>query len=83
MAKRKKIKVQERKLGRELAYGLAWKDKKLIEIDSRLKGRQKFSVTLHESLHVAFPEKSERQVLKATKLIMDVLWGQNYRKVDN
>ena len=41
---RKSIKVRERKLGREHAYGLAWKEERLAEIDPRLSERDRLSL---------------------------------------
>jgi len=76
----KTSKVKERKLGRESAFGQAH-DNGLIEIDPRLNPKTYFSTLIHEALHVALPNLSEHQVKKSEKIILDILWSQNYRKV--
>ena len=82
---KKVIVIQERKLGREGAHGQAVNfdtDNPLIEIDPKLVGRDRLTITVHEAMHVAFPTMSERQVIRAGKLISAVLWAENYRRVD-
>jgi len=82
---KKVIVVQERKLGRERAHGQAVDfdtDNPLIEIDPKLKGKDRLTITIHEATHVAFPTMGERQVIRAGKLIAAVLWAENYRRVD-
>jgi hypothetical protein len=86
MSKPKKvIVIQERKLGRENAHGQAVDfdtDNPLIEISPNLKGRDRLTILIHEAMHVSFPTMSERQVIRAGKLIAAVLWADNYRRVD-
>jgi hypothetical protein len=38
MPKKEPIKVVHRKLGKHKAIGLAWKEERIIELDTRLKG---------------------------------------------
>ncbi len=80
--KNRKIKVVYRKLGREHVHGLYWADG-LIEIDKRLKGKRRMKICIHECLHAAFLDVPEYKILKAESLIGNVLWQENYRKVDN
>lgn len=81
MAKTKKIlPVKERKLGREYAFGQVHENG-LIEIDPRQSPKSYLDTLVHEALHIACPELSERQVLKRAKIIRDILWDNNYRKV--
>lgn len=86
MPKPKKVIVlQERKLGREQAHGMVWnpdKDNPLIELDPKLRGLERLTILIHEATHVAFPTMSERQVIRAGKLIAAVLWAENYRRVE-
>ena len=86
MPKQKKVIVlQERKLGRENAHGQAIDfdtDNPLIEIDPKLKGRDRLTILCHEVVHVCFPSMPERQVIRAGKLISAVLWADNYRRAD-
>lgn len=77
-----RLKVQERKLGRENALGLAWKGSGLIELDPRLKGRQRLEVLVHESLHHLFIDASEETVDATGRKIAALLWAQGYRRVD-
>lgn len=81
---RKMPKVTLRKLGRHKALGMAHipMDRRLsshIEIDSRLKGREKFETFLHEALHLALPHLSEDEVLKAARFQALVTWSEGYR----
>ena len=78
-----KIKIKYRFLGREKSYGLSHNHKNLIEIDKRLKGKFRFYVIIHELLHQIFKEKTESQILRAEKILVNNLWEQGYRFVDN
>lgn len=75
-------KVIQRKLGRSKALGLADVDKKVIEIDPRQRPKQYLDTLIHEALHIAFPDLSETQVKKKTKIIRDVIWNHQYRWVE-
>ena len=79
MSKRKKIKVIERKLGRERAWGLSYKGDNLIEIDSRLKGKKKLLIIVHELLHQALmDENNEKEIHRVAIIISNGLLAQNY-----
>jgi hypothetical protein len=77
-----KIKVIHRKLGQERAWGLAHNSFNLIELDVKLKGRRHLLYLIHEALHIIHPEWSETKVVKVSRLMCNLLWEQNYRKVD-
>jgi len=91
--KSKSVKVVYRLLGREVAWGQAWTDKNLIEIDPRLGAKRALETLCHECCHLALPEltahpakspayrKGEAKVDRMGKLISKVLWSQNYRRV--
>lgn len=81
--RRPKVKVIWRPLGKERAWGQAYKDtaRPVIEIDPRLSARRELEVLCHESIHVAFPDMPEKDVDRAGKVISDVLWQENYRRV--
>lgn len=81
MSKRRKFKVIERRLGKEKAWGQCTPAEGLIEVDPRLSAKRHCEVLLHETLHLCFPELGEKQVDRAGKLIRDVMWSQNYRRV--
>jgi predicted SprT family Zn-dependent metalloprotease len=91
--KSKPVKVVHRRLGREVAWGQAWTDKNLIEIDPRLGAKRALETLAHEICHLALPEltdhpvksaayrKGEAKVDRMGKMISKVLWAQNYRRV--
>jgi hypothetical protein len=81
MAKRSKVKVVWRKLGRERAWGQATIGDDLIEIDPRLGAKRQLEVLCHEQIHLTFPMLSEAQVDRAGKDLAAVLWAQSYRRV--
>jgi len=75
----KKLKIIERKLGREkldgdTVIGLSYDDEKLIEIEPRLSKKLKFKVLLHELIHQYQPELSETKVLYLERKIGNPLW---------
>lgn len=77
------IKVKVRKLGKEKAYGIAYTDDNLIEIDPRHKTAiSLFDTEIHEFLHIRFPEWSETKVKKETRALKKFLWKLRYRKVN-
>lgn len=75
-------KVVHRKLGREKAWGLAYKHSRVIHIDSRLKGKKYLTICLHELLHIYFPELSETKVDETSKGISEDLWKLKFRRTD-
>ena len=82
MAKRrKKVKVVEKLLGRERAWGTSTAGDEIIEIDPRLKPKRYFQVLLHEGLHLAYHDLPEREVERGSKVLIDILWDQKYRKI--
>ena len=83
--KRKRVQVRERKLGRYNALGMAWDwddDNPLIEVDSRLRGKDRLTIVTHEALHIGMPGMSEKQVIRLAKVVASVLWADNYRRAD-
>lgn len=75
------IKVIYKKLGRQQAYGITWKDGR-VYIDSRLKKKDQLETLVHEILHCVFPEYEEEEIDKRAKIISDTLWNEGFRKVD-
>jgi hypothetical protein len=83
--KRKKVKVIDKKLGREKLHGQVWgymDDNPLIEIDPRLKSKERLIILVHEAMHVSFPNMAEKRVIRAGKLIGSILWTDGYRRID-
>lgn len=75
----KKLRVIERKLGKHKAVGLAWTDN-VIEIDPRQSPKDYLDTLIHEKLHILFPDKSERWIIKHARALSQFLWDNNYRK---
>ncbi len=78
----KVTKVVHRKLGREKADGLAYKEEKEIHLDERLKKREYLETTIHELLHIYFPLLAERKVNAIAKKMSKDLWKLKFRRVD-
>lgn len=83
MSTTKEIKVQEKKLGRQNAWGQAWHEIQKIELDPRLVGKAHLDTIIHEIMHLQNPEWSETMVIKKSRQMTNVLWKLWYRKVDN
>ena len=82
---RKKVKIRERKLGRHNAHGIVHEfdsDNPLIELDTKLKGKDRLIILTHELLHCAFPSLPEKRVIAYAKLIGGAIWAENYRRID-
>lgn len=76
-------KVVIRKLGKEKAYGQAFTEKNLIEIDPRQKPKTLLDTEIHEFLHIRFPDWSESKVKNEAKAFRDYLWKLKYRKIND
>lgn len=71
-----------RKLGREKADGLAYKDEGIIHINTNIKKpKDELETYIHECLHILNPEHSEAKVTGQGKKIANILWKHGYRKV--
>jgi hypothetical protein len=81
--KAKKVKVIWRPLGKERAWGQATTDPAhpVIEVDPRLSPRRELEVLVHEAIHICWPDKNEKDVDRAGKVISAVLWQENYRRI--
>jgi hypothetical protein len=77
-----KIKVSNRKLGKEKAWGLADSGLNSIELDVRLKGKRHLLYLIHEALHIIHPDWSETKVVKVSRILSKLLWEQKYRRSD-
>jgi len=76
----KPIEIKYRKLGREGAHGLAWKEDGVIEIDSRLKGVERLETLVHEIIHIQNPRWAEIKVQGHAKQIAKILFDEGYRQ---
>jgi hypothetical protein len=73
--------VTERKLGREKAWGFAYKNGD-IEIDPRLKGLSRLEILLHEQFHVLDWEMSEAEVTRRARKVAKFLHANNVRIIE-
>lgn len=76
-----KIRVKERKLGREKAAGLAWESEAIVELDPRQPEEERLDTLIHEALHVLLPGLSEMAVRGVTPRIARALWEDGWRRV--
>ena len=76
-----KIKVIDKKLGRQKAVGQAYSDARVIEIDPRQRSKNYLDTLIHEMLHVYNPEWSENKVSKTANEMTDIIWKKNYRRI--
>ena len=76
-----KIKVIDKKLGRQKALGQAYTDAKVIEVDPRQKSKNYLDTLIHEMLHVYNPDWSESKVSKTANEMTDIIWQKNYRRI--
>ena len=76
------MKVKERKLGREKAWGLAHIDEGIIEIETSLKARRRLNILIHEALHILNPEWSETKVIRQAGRLTKLIWSEHYRRIE-
>lgn len=76
-----KLKLVERKLGRERAYGQCTRANGLVEIDPRQSSKEYLDTLLHEMLHLYFPLAGEAWISKVAKKMATVAWKIGYRRI--
>lgn len=83
--------IIERPLLRHVADGMATQllhtepnetppNEPILEIDSRLVGRERLETIIHEALHLACPWMMEPVVLKVARYIAMIVWHLEYRR---
>jgi len=80
MGKKRKVKIVERKLMRERAWG-TFDESGLIELDERLSESDRLTILCHEGAHLADNGLTEKQVCRIGKILGGLLWNQGYRRV--
>lgn len=80
--KRRRIKVEYKKLGKEQAWGQADIADETIELDSRLKGKKHLEILIHEALHILHPKMAEEVIVKNSICLTNLIWGQQYRRIE-
>jgi hypothetical protein len=82
---KKRIKIVEMNLNKQKDLGQAeptGSDKYVIRIhDHHKTEKSRLNTVVHEALHCADFDMSERKVRQLTTVIVDVLWRQKYRRV--
>lgn len=76
-----KVKVVERKLGREGALGQYFQGTGLIEIDPRQKAKEYLDTLIHELLHMYYPDESEENICEVATSIAKEVWKRNFRRI--
>ena len=76
LKKPKEITVTHRKLGKERALGLAYKESKEVVLDSRMEGKEYFLTAIHEGLHCVIPEYVEDKIESVTTELGNFLWNK-------
>jgi len=80
---RRRIKVKYSKLGRDGVWGYAHYEDNSIELDVRATGKKHMELLHHEAIHLLLPRAGESEVERISIALTDLLWSQNYRRVDN
>ena len=78
----KKIKVKEKKLGREGAVGLAYASEMEIVIDKRQGSKDYLDTLIHEMLHCFAPHWGEKRVNDTANEMTRVIWDKDYRRIE-
>ena len=81
MALPNKIKIVERKLGREKALGMAHHGDELVEISPNQNSRERLDTVVHETLHLLSPDMTEKQVTSYANRIAKILWKDGWRRI--
>ena len=77
-----KIRIKDRKLGKEKAVGQAHHGDNLIEIDPRQRSRERLDTVCHEVIHLIGPHLSEEIVESHANTLSDVLWRDGWRRIE-
>jgi hypothetical protein len=72
-----------KKLKRRNAFGIAYTDTGIIELDPRLKGIKDLEIRIHEITHITLPFLSEEAVIDHSAEMARWLWKSDYRRHDS
>lgn len=76
-----KIRVTERKLGREKSFGMSWQGMRWVEIDPRQTSKEYLDTLIHEALHELLPQHSEEWVTNAATTLSRLIWRMGFRRL--
>ena len=79
----RRIKIIDRKLGKERAVGQAHHGDNLIEIDPRQRSRDRLDTVCHEVIHLLGPHLSEETVISHANILSDALWRDKWRRIEH
>jgi hypothetical protein len=77
-----RIKLEDKKLGRERNDGQAIFADKKIEIDPRLSVKSRLNIVLHEGIHILDPNLPELKVRAYANRLSDLLWRDRWRRIE-
>jgi hypothetical protein len=77
-----RIKLEDKKLGRERNDGQAIFADKKIEIDPRLSTKARLNIVLHEGIHILDPNLPELKVRAYANRLSDLLWRDRWRRIE-
>ena len=76
-----RIRVVEKKLGRERALGQCFHGENVIEIDPRQGERERLDTLIHEVIHLAKPDLVEEEVIRVSNILTKQVWKCGYRRI--
>jgi hypothetical protein len=79
----RRIRLIDRKLGKERAVGQAHHGENLIEIDPRQRSRDRLDTLCHEVIHLLGPHLSEETVIGHANILSDALWRDRWRRIES
>lgn len=77
----RKLKIRDRKLGKEKAHGLAHSPD-LIEVDPSQNSRERLDTVCHEALHLLLPAEPEVRIIALANRMSDLLWRDRWRRIE-
>lgn len=77
MEKPRKVPIIYKKLGQNQAKGL-WFPQGKIYIDSRLEGKEKLTILIHELLHESCQYMDENEVVRVSEYLGEMLSREGY-----
>jgi len=77
-----RIKLEERKLGREKNWGQAIFAEGKIEICPTQSQKRRLNTVIHEGIHILDPNLPELKVRAYANRLADLLWKDRWRRIE-
>jgi hypothetical protein len=78
----KKLKLVERRLGKEKALGQSIAPD-LIELDPlKNNSMERLDTLIHEGLHLLLPDEPEVRIIALSNRLSDLLWRDRWRRIE-